>query len=120
MTKKFVSIGYGSLVARWIMVFEKASMMKHLCSSSITHTSSRIHWSFFTCYHVLNACRENPPWCLHPWSRAITETERRCHPTKGRRLELSFTRHMVGIRDHSVSLHAVQTDVLPEAARSDI
>jgi len=57
---KFVSIDHGSQIAGWIVVIEKASIMKHLPSSSIAFTSSRVYWSFCTRYRVLSACLAAP------------------------------------------------------------
>jgi hypothetical protein len=41
-----VQIDHGSRNSEWVMAFGKASMVKRLPSSSITHTCSRIRWSF--------------------------------------------------------------------------
>jgi len=78
-----VYIYHGFQIAGCIMAFRLASIMKHLPPSSITHTSSRIFWSFRTLHPVPSACREHPPSRLYRWSRCCAETERFCHTTVG-------------------------------------
>jgi hypothetical protein len=60
-----VYIDHGSQNSECIMALGKASTIKHLPSSSITHTSSRVYWSFRTFYRAPTACREHPPWRLY-------------------------------------------------------
>jgi hypothetical protein len=65
------------------MAFEKASIMKRLPPSSITHTSSRMLWSFRIFSRATSACRGHPTWCRNYWSGCIIVTERLCHTSGG-------------------------------------
>jgi len=73
------------------MAFGKASVMNHLPSSSITHTSSRICWSFHTSYRVPSACLVAPVVARIPLKQKLHRDRTALPYHRGRRLAESYT-----------------------------